>query len=211
MDSPKGRVLLINPNRIKPVVYPLAFDYLGKALDDHGFAFDILDLCLQKKHEEAIRDCLNTSHYFAIGITFRNLDNSAFPGAEFFVPELQRVVQIVKNHSPQSQIILGGSGFSSASVDILKCCNLNLGVIGDGEIAFPALLNRLVDAQSALDIPGVIHLDALNGKSHFTPPAYMNQPRSLMEPVSESKRNLDLIQQYFKASGIAGVLTKRVW
>ena len=41
---PFQTVLLINPNRMKPVVSPIALDYLGHALKKAGYGVDVLDL-----------------------------------------------------------------------------------------------------------------------------------------------------------------------
>ena len=41
----RGRVLLVNPNQMKPAVTPLALDYLAHALRESHFRVDLLDLC----------------------------------------------------------------------------------------------------------------------------------------------------------------------
>ena len=40
------QVLLVNPNRMKPPVTPIALDYLAHALSTQGIQADVLDLCL---------------------------------------------------------------------------------------------------------------------------------------------------------------------
>ena len=39
------RVVLVNPNQMKPAVAPIALDYLADALTRHQFQVDVLDLC----------------------------------------------------------------------------------------------------------------------------------------------------------------------
>jgi hypothetical protein len=47
----RGKVLLVNPNQMKPPVAPLALDYLASALKKNGFyPFQTRDVQRTKRH-----------------------------------------------------------------------------------------------------------------------------------------------------------------
>ena len=71
----QSSVLLINPNRMKPAVGPIALDYLAQQLIVSGFEPEVLDLCFQDDPLEAVRARLAEEEVMAIGLTVRNTDD----------------------------------------------------------------------------------------------------------------------------------------
>ena len=77
-SSPAGRrVVLVNPNRMKPPVAPIALDYLAQALRDGGFEVDILDLCFSDDVRRDVEACFSRSDVLAVAVTLRNADDTA--------------------------------------------------------------------------------------------------------------------------------------
>ena len=75
------KVLLVNPNQMKPPVAPLALDYLASALNENGFEVDLLDLCFCQNPQDFTAEIdryFALKSVFAIAITLRNTDDTCF-------------------------------------------------------------------------------------------------------------------------------------
>jgi len=69
-------VLLVNANRIRPPIAPVALDYLGTALEDAGFEVRVLDLAWSRDVAGDVARALAVRPLL-VGLTFRNLDDSS--------------------------------------------------------------------------------------------------------------------------------------
>lgn len=221
------KVLLVNPNQIKPVVVPLALDYIGGALKKRGYRVDLLDLAftpLEVKFPSGqTKGAAVTSEdgsltgftdnfkgeidrYFeknspeAIGITIRNTDDCAYPSSDFFLPSIKKIVDYIKKKT-DSPIILGGCGFSIMPLKILEYLNVDLGIEGEGENSFPLLLEVLRDRTRYHRIPGLIY-KTRQGFKHI-PQKFLDLDKSLI--LRDTVDNL----RYFKEGGMGALETKR--
>ncbi len=133
------KILLINPNMMKtPPVIPLGLEYLINALRKHDYNAEILDLCFCTFPEKELKKRLQGGSPDIIGITIRNIDSSLYYNNEFYLPEIKRLIKIIKEFS--IPIILGGSGFSAMPREILQYLDGNYGIMGPGEVVFPEFL-----------------------------------------------------------------------
>ncbi len=57
------KVLLVNTNRMRPPIAPLALDYIGAALQAVGHPTRLLDLCLADDAERATTAAPNTQAF----------------------------------------------------------------------------------------------------------------------------------------------------
>ena len=153
---PDKSVLLINPNRIKPPVAPVALDYLASALHSGGFRAELLDLCFSRDVEEDISHALGGNEYLLIGITFRNTDDVYYVSRDFMVPRLKEVVDAVRRHS-DAPIVLGGTGYSIFPERIAGYCGVPFGIWGDGEVPILELAERLARGEDVRGVPGLIY------------------------------------------------------
>lgn len=145
---------LVNSNRWKPGVAPLALDYLGAALERAGISFETLDLCPSCDPRRDIREFFSRRKPRMVGVTFRNLDDVRF--GTLFLDDLKRTVEAIREAAPDAAIVLGGSGFSIAPEEVLRFCEVDLGVWGEGEVALPLLCRRLGDVSQYALIPGLV-------------------------------------------------------
>ena len=83
------KVVLVNPNRMKPAIAPIALDYLAGALAANGFQVDILDLCFSEDWARDIDAYFNDYDPVAVGVSLRNVDDTTYSSREFFVPGFQ--------------------------------------------------------------------------------------------------------------------------
>ena len=114
-----GEVLLINPNRMKPVVAPVGLDYLAASLVHHRIDFELLDLSFSEDVEQDIKRSLKREPFDTIGITIRNIDDSYFASRDFCLEKIKGIVDLVKTYT-NSLIVLGGVGFSIVPIPALK-------------------------------------------------------------------------------------------
>jgi len=194
------RVLLINTNRMKPAIAPLGLDYLGEALMGEGYIVDLLDLCFLEGHKKAIDDYLSNKEVFSIGITIRNTDDCYLLSQDFFLPEIRGIVKYLKTKT-DVPIILGGVGFSIMPETILKYCELDLGIKGDGEEVLPLLLKRIAEGRDYTDLPGLVYRTSRGFVSNA--PEYFDLDRFPF------RRKLVDNRRYFNEGGQGNIETKR--
>ncbi len=103
------KVLLVNPNRMKPPVTPIALDYLAHALNKRGMQADVLDLCLCDDWKAAIDGYFACNSADAIGVTLRNIDDTTFASQEFFLPDFKEVTDYLRQRTG-APIVLGRFG-----------------------------------------------------------------------------------------------------
>ena len=194
-----NRVLLINPIRIRPVVGPIAFDYLGYALKRAGYTVDLVDHCFQDL-KESLAPYLRKKQPLAVGITVRNTDDCYFQSQHSFLDEIKEVIYYIKSFQT-APIILGGVGFSINPKVIMEYCGVDFGVQRDGEDAFPRFLKALQANQEFEQIPNLIFRK--NGEIVENPVSYID--------LNQFKPPRDLInnQRYFQEGGQGNIETKR--
>ena len=121
------KVLFINPNLMKPVVTPVAIDYLAQTLEEKGFIPEVLDLAFAPHpQEELARSCRNGEYLF-IALTIRNLDDSYFPSQDFCLLRTKLLIDQIRSLT-ESPLVLGGVGFSIQPEGALSYCGVEIGI-----------------------------------------------------------------------------------
>lgn len=199
--SSNRRVLLVNPNQMKPGVAPLALDYLGSALQEQGFTVDLLDLCFAPNLEEAVESHSWSPEPLLVAITLRNTDDTFYASGASFLPALQKIVEALRRRTA-APILLGGAGFSVMPEAVLRYCGLDLGLWGEGEQALPRLATLLAKGGDYRQVPGLVYRTSQGFQRHR--PTFL-----ALETMSPPQRNLIDNKRYFVEGGMAGVETKR--
>ena len=197
----QGRVVLVNPNRMKPPVAPIALDYLAHALGEGGFHVDVLDLCFADDVSAEIKRCFSSSDVLAVAISLRNADDTSFATQDFCIARYKEVIDLIQAQT-SAPVILGGSGFSIMPQDILSYCNLDLGVWGEGEVALQLLAGRLVAGGDYSDVPGLVYRSG--DGFHANPAEYLD-----LGGVSTPSRMAVDNRRYFVEGGMGCIETKR--
>ncbi len=195
------KVLLVNPNRLKPPVAPIALDYLAQALRRSDFEVDILDLCFPEDFAQAIGDYFDHNNPMAVGVTFRNVDDTFLASQGFFVPELKQVTDCIKAHT-SAPLVLGGSGFSVMPEAIMSYCDVDLGIWGEGEHALPLLVAKISAGQDIGDISGLVYRRDQGFLRN--PPRYLE-----LGQLDAPQRDLVDNRRYFVEGGMGAVEDKR--
>ena len=196
-----GKILLINPNLMKPVVTPVAIDYLAQTLEEKGFVPRVLDLAFaEDPREELARSCRN-GEYLLIAITIRNIDDSYFPSQDFCLRRTKALIDQIRGLT-DAPLVLGGVGFSIRPEGALSYCGVEMGIKGEGEWSLPQLAERLAERKTLGNIPGIIFKQGED--YHHMPVRY----GSLYNLCLSRREALDH-RRYLSEGGMVGFETKR--
>ena len=196
-----AKVLLVNPNRMKPPVAPIALDYLASALADRGLDVDLLDLCFGDDYAADIERYFHRKYADVVAFSIRNTDDTSLATRDFFIPLFKQMLDCLRAHSDPT-IVLGGSGFSIMPEAILDYCGLDLGIWGEGEYALPLLVERIPAGEDYSDVPGLVYRS--KDGSHLTPPLYTD-----LEAAPTPRRTFVDNRRYFAEGGMGGIESKR--
>jgi len=200
-NSSKGKILLINPNTIKPLIAPIGLDYVAESLNKRGFTVEILDLALIFDKETAISDYFEKQKADIVGITVRNTDDCYYASQAFFIPQIRDIVEEIRKHD-DAPIVLGGCSFSLMPRSIMHFCGADFGIKGEGEESFRQLAEVLIAGNDYSDIPGLVQKE--NGGFRVNEPLYLD-----LEKLDFGEREIIDNSRYFKEGGQGNIETKR--
>jgi len=163
------RVLLISANteRINLPTFPLGLACVAQASMGQGHEVEWLDLMAEKEPEEAVTQVLKRFQPQAIGISVRNIDDQNMANPRFLLEQARDVVRLCKKGS-RSPIVVGGAGYSLFPQSSLEYLGADMGIQGEGENAFPLLMEALEKGRSLSDVPGLyLRGQGLQGKRIF--------------------------------------------
>jgi hypothetical protein len=92
----RGKVLLVNPNQMKPAVAPIALDYLAHALKQSQFQVELLDLCFSTDISKDIESYFTRNDVLAVAVTLRNTDDTYFTSSDFCIYRYKKVIDLLK-------------------------------------------------------------------------------------------------------------------
>jgi tryptophan 2-C-methyltransferase len=153
------KILLVNTNRIRPPIAPIALDYLAAALRTEGHAVRMLDYNLAADCQAATAVAFDGWRPDLIGLTFRNTDDCFFESGVSFVDILKDDIGRIRKFC-DSPIVVGGSGFAVKATAVLDACGADYGVHGDGEPAMCALARAVTGQIQIAQVPGLIYRTA---------------------------------------------------
>lgn len=199
------RVLLISANteKIPDPVYPIGAAAVGAAARRAGHEVEAVDLCFAADARSLVRDALRSLRPEAIGISLRNLDNSAYPENRSYIDDYHSLMSWVRETS-QAPVVLGGAGFTVMPTTILEELQADYGVVGEGEIAFPWLLERI--ERSARVVPDAgFSCQPVNGGVLISAGARIKRLDEMQVP----DRDFFDARHYYERGGCLNVQTKR--
>ncbi len=150
------RVLLISANteQINMPAPPLGLGLVAAATRQAGHKVTFLDLLWETEPEVAVQRAIEASSPEVIGISVRNIDDQDMQGRRFLLEPVKGLVSACRART-DAPIILGGAGYSMFPDAALTYLDANLGICGEGEVVFPALLEKLQQGQNPSELPGV--------------------------------------------------------
>ncbi len=150
------RVLLIaaNTERTNILPLPLGLACVAAACRASGHEAVLLDLMFEADPESAIRHAIEAVRPEVIGISVRNIDDQNMASPRFLLPAVRQFVAVCRSVS-NAPVVVGGPGYSIFPESALRYLGADIGVRGEGESVFPALLDRLRVGSDAHGLPGV--------------------------------------------------------
>jgi len=193
-------ILLVNTNRLRPRIAPLALDYLATSLTEAGFEVKIFDLAFQNKgFSKKLFNLLKRKKPLLVGISLRNLDDCYFLSGKFLASQTRWLIGWVKR-SFSFPVVVGGVGYSLAPGSLLKYLGADFGIYGDGEGSMVKLAQALAGARppEEKDMPGLVLPDKKpEQRAEFELKNFFPQ------------RSFIANQRYFQLGGQMGIETKR--
>ena len=192
------RVLFIsmNSSRLIMLPFPLGPAAVVAALRP-VHPFRVIDFMFAPNPRQEVLAVLEEFSPELIGLSLRNIDNqdSCFP--EVFFPEAQEFCRWLRTHT-QAPLVLGGSGFSIFSQELLDYLGADMGIVGEGELSFRALVDSYPTGNWT-GIPGLVWRE--QGRWRENPPQIVADLDALADPALEyfSPR------QYHETAGSAGM------
>ncbi|MGH7818410.1 MAG: lipid biosynthesis B12-binding/radical SAM protein [Candidatus Binatia bacterium] len=199
------RVLLISANTemVPDPVYPIGPAYVGAAARATGHDVEAIDLCFAADRRGLVLDGVRRFEPEVVGISLRNLDNSAYPENRSYIEDYRSLVGWVRASSG-APIVLGGAGFTVMPTTILEELHADYGIVGEGERAFPWLLERLARSGSVEPDEGFL-CQRLNGSVLVNGASRIRR----LDEVGAPDRDLFDAALYYERGGCLNVQTKR--
>lgn len=149
-------VLLVSANseRVNMVPMPLGLSLVAAATRRAGHSVALLDLMGEARPRDALERAIASACPEVIGISVRNIDDQRREGPRFLLDQAREVVEACRARS-RAPIVLGGAGYSIFPREVLAELRADYGIAGDGEAAFPELLEKLAVGESPLGAAGV--------------------------------------------------------
>jgi radical SAM superfamily enzyme YgiQ (UPF0313 family) len=194
------RIVLVNPNFMKPPVTPVSLDYLGAACRHAGIHVDLIDCAIETDWRKKLSVVL-TDKPILVGVTVRNIDDSYFASQDFSLRRIIPVLEEIKR-STKAPICLGGAGFSIFPAQALKFCDVPYGVCGDGEEGLVKLAIALRDNIELDTVPGLVWMENGNFIHNAISPVSL-------EKIDLSSRSLIDNRYYVENGGQVGFESKR--
>ena len=152
------KVLIISTNTLP--ASPSGSVYLAGAVRQAGHEVQIFDRLFATDLVGELTAKLRDFQPDVVGISIRlvfgdEIDPDAPLGTRHtdLRPQVKDITDIVRQVSP-ARIVLGGPGFNYYARDWLEYLDLDYGIRGEGEEAFPLFLKRLAEGDDIFSVPG---------------------------------------------------------
>ncbi len=161
------QVLLVNTNREHmpwPAV-PAGLCTVATAAARAGHDVKVLDLTFVRDPARSVREELARRPVPIVALSIRNIDNCNFESPHFYLEEIRdSVVRVARKAAPNARIVIGGSAVNVSPGDCFEYLEADLALVGEGEVAFPALLAALESGQSINQVPGLLERGSATGQ-----------------------------------------------
>lgn len=163
------KILLISTNRntLPMPVMPIGACMTADAARRAGHIVHLLDLMFTRDAMYDIESAVNGFKPDVVGLSVRNIDNVDMRDPVYFLDDLLSVVNLIRSRTTVP-IILGGAALGVMPEQILRLAPVTCAVVGDGEVVFPLLLERLSHDKNVRGLPGVASVE--NGVFHLSSP-----------------------------------------
>ena len=124
------------------VPLPLGLNCVAVSARNAGHEVELVDLMGETDSGSTIGAAVERLRPDVIGISVRNVDDQRMEGPRFLLEPVRAAIASCRRVS-DAPIVLGGAGFSIFPEAVLEYLEADMGIRGEGEVAFPALLDRI--------------------------------------------------------------------
>lgn len=133
---------------------PLGLACVAQSTREAGHEARIVDLMDGGDAGQTLEDAVRDFGPDVIGISVRNIDDQLMRGGRFLLEPVRGIVARCRALSP-APVVLGGAGYSIFPREALSYLGADMGIEGEGEAAFPALLGMIQAGVEPGDVPGL--------------------------------------------------------
>ena len=164
------KILFINPALRPEFIQKLpnvGLAYVMTACHDAGIEFDLIDIDAYRYTDDEVKKLLEEKDYDVVGIgTLIS-----------HYKQVKRISRWIRQVNPNVKIIVGNTLGTSIPKMVLKNMDVDICVIGEGELTFLELLSAIENKTDLKDVNGIAYTE--NGKVITTP------QRQLIENIDE--------------------------
>ena len=149
-----SRIYLLSSNTsMEPyAVYPLGMAIVAASLVNRGHQVHQFDFLVSGKSVSLLQKTLGDFNPDFVGISLRNIDTvDSFSSDIWYLRESKILIEKIREITT-APLILGGSAFSIMPEEILEYLGADYGIVGAGELAFPHLIEALMNGRSVARI-----------------------------------------------------------
>jgi radical SAM superfamily enzyme YgiQ (UPF0313 family) len=151
------RVLLLSANTetLNMPTMAMGLGAVAAAARAAGHTVRFIDLMGKSDVEERIATAVADVAPDVIGVSIRNIDDQKHRDPRFLLDGAAAVMAACRRAS-RAPTVLGGAGYSLFPASTLDYLDADMGIQGEGEVAFPRLLDSLAHGGRDLgDVPGL--------------------------------------------------------
>ena len=150
------RVLLVSANTEQTNILPLplGLNCVAVATRNAGHEIKLIDLMAGEDHGISLAKEIRDYRPEVIGISVRNIDDQNMDDPKFLLTPIKEVVRNCRGAS-NAPLVLGGAGYSMYPESALDYLEADMGIQGEGERAFPLLLDRIQKGVPFSGTPGL--------------------------------------------------------
>jgi radical SAM superfamily enzyme YgiQ (UPF0313 family) len=144
----------VNIHQVNMITLPLGLACVATAAQRAGHEVHLIDLTSPDRWHEVLEQAIRDFRPDIMGISVRNIDDQARPATQFLLDEVKEVVKACRMLT-KAPVVVGGAGYSIYPESVLAYLGADMGISGEGEIAFPALLDCMRQGRGVSEIPSL--------------------------------------------------------
>jgi len=198
------RVAFVSGNReqLPDGVIPLGLLYVMSATPERHER-TLIDLCFADDPGEALSQGLAEASPDVVAVGMRNIQSGDYSGVKHTLDYYRGLMKSIRAVT-DAPVVMGGAGFSVMPRALMETLEPDFGISGEGERAFPELLEAL-EAGSGFDRIGNLHWYDPDGALRGNPAPADFLDMDALRPPDRSQ----LDPRYDERFGIDSVQTKR--
>ena len=150
------KIAFVSGNRetLPDAVVPLGLLYIVASTPAHHEK-KLIDLCFSDDPMVCLQESLQGFKPDLVALSMRNIQNADYSGISDNLDYYAALVAAIKAVS-SAPVCVGGAGFSVMPDKLMQRLGADFGISGEGEEAFPALLNALEQVEGREQLLGLI-------------------------------------------------------